>query len=133
MAKKVKPDLAANALQQGRQSLINLTQTQPQAEIEPTTQPIEATTTERKRPQRIKTETKEDRRVRADGDVVRAISVSLRQSEYAKFDAIADTIKTTRMALMNAALRHFLAEHETGNLSLTTSIDNGRVMPKIVN
>jgi hypothetical protein len=64
------------------------------------------------------------------GDKVRAVSVSLRESEYAAFDEIAAGLNpaATRMAVMNEALRIFMRMHMDGRIKIASSIEAGRVV-----
>ena len=64
-------------------------------------------------------------------DKVKPLSVSLRESEYAEFDAIAAELNITRMAAMNAALRDFLKRYKAGKVKPVVTIEKGRVVVTI--
>ena len=79
------------------------------------------------------TDSTPDRRKVAPSDKVRAVSVALTDAEYAEFDRIASEtspLQTTRMAVMNYALRHFIAEYRAGRIKLETFAEHGRVRIK---
>ncbi len=70
---------------------------------------------------------------RAQGEVtdkVRAVSVSLRESEYATYDQIAAGLDpaATRMAVMNEALRIFVRMYRAGKIKIASGIEGGRVI-----
>lgn len=64
------------------------------------------------------------------GNKVRAVSVSLRESEYAAFDEIAASLApaSTRMAVMNEALRIFLRAYKAGGVKIKSDVEGGRVI-----
>lgn len=63
-------------------------------------------------------------------DKVRAVSVSLRESEYAAYDEIAAGMnpQATRMAVMNEALRIFVRMYRAGKIKIASGIEGGRVI-----
>jgi hypothetical protein len=74
-----------------------------------------------------------DRRKVLPKDKVRAVSVALTEAEYAEFDRIASEtspLPATRMAVMNHALRYFIAEYRAGRIKLETFAEHGRVRIK---
>lgn len=64
------------------------------------------------------------------GDKVRAVSVSLRESEYVAFDEIAANLSpaATRMAVMNEALRIFLRAYKADRVKIKSDVEGGRVI-----
>lgn len=63
-------------------------------------------------------------------DPVKAISVALREAEYAELDQIAAAVMpfpVKRMAVMNEALRFFLREYAAGRLTLASTVRDARV------
>ena len=72
-----------------------------------------------------------DRRKVLPKDKVRAVSVALTDAEYDEFDHIASEtspLPATRMAVMNFALRYFIAEYRAGRIKMETFAEHGRVM-----
>ena len=71
-----------------------------------------------------------DRRLKPRAAKVRPVSVSLTVGEYDDIDAIAGSVDATRMAIMNAAIRHTLTMYHAGKVKLKPDTKAGRVLVK---
>lgn len=69
-----------------------------------------------------------DRRRRPEGSKVKPLSVSLMADEYDEIGVMGDSIGATRMAVMNAAIRHTVALYRAGKVKLKANIKGGRIV-----
>ena len=92
----------------------------------PTTTPTAATPTLQAEP----VFNPSDRRLKPRTAKVRPVSVSLTVGEYDDIDQIAGTVDATRMAIMNAAIRHTLTLYHAGKAKLKSETRGGRVLVK---
>lgn len=68
-----------------------------------------------------------DRRRKPEEAKVKPMSVSLTVAEYDEIGAIGDGAGATRMAVMNAAIRHTLALYRAGKVKAKTGTKAGRI------
>jgi len=68
-----------------------------------------------------------DRRRKPEESKVKPMSVSLTVAEYDEIGAIGDSAGATRMAVMNAAIRHTLALYRAGKVKAKAGTKAGRV------
>lgn len=64
---------------------------------------------------------------KTEADKVAPMSVSLTKGEYAEMESWATEAGATRMAVMNAAIRHTVALYKAGKVKLKTGTKAGRV------